>query len=552
MARRLLGLLATLAVASTSEDFGMSYGQRLALRDAVVEMHGHAHRAYMAHAFPHDELMPLSCQGRRWDKRRRGTLDDVLGGYLMTLVDGADTMLTIGDYESFAATLDVIATTLTFDRDVTVSTFEACIRVLGGLLSAHYLVTADALRPAVLRAAANATDPAAAVDRWARSLRSLATDLGRRLLPAFDTPTGIPAHRVNLRRGVATSESRETCSAAAGTMLLEMSKLSALTGDGRFEAAARRALDELWRRRSKVTDLVGSTVHTHTGQWLAPNTGVGAGVDSYYEYMVKAAIFLDDAPLLHRGLAGVRAAHNETSFRDPASALLWNVEVYRDSGRYFGHRVSALQAFWPSLLLMAGDVGAARDTFKAYWSVWRKYKSLPELFDLSKNDVLTFAKDSPLRPELAESALHLYLKTRDAHFLVVGRELVAALNNISRVPCGFASIADATTHRLDDRMDSYFFAETLKYLFLLFDLSLEPADRRSFFCCDDDDDDPADDAPYSDAKGCPPAGACVRLDRTLFSTEGHFFEVPFPEALGPFGSLKAGLEPVCDAHAGAM
>ena len=66
------------------------------------------------------------------------------------------------------------------------------------------------------------------------------------------------------------------------------------------------------------------------------------------------------------------------------------------------------------------------------------------------------------------------------------------------------------------------------------------------------DDDPADGAPYSDAKGCPPAGACVRLDRTLFSTEGHFFEVPFPEALGPFGSLKAGLEPVCDAHAGAM
>ena len=111
---------------------------------------------------------------------------------------------------------------------------------------------------------------------------------------------------------------------------------------------------------------------------------------------------------------------------------------------------------------------------------------------------------------------------------------------------------DATTHRLDDRMDSYFFAETLKYLFLLFDLSVEPADRRSFFCCDDDDDDPNDGAPYSDAKGCPPAGACVRLDRTLFSTEGHFFEVPFPEALGPFGSLKAGLEPVCDARAGAM
>ncbi|KAH8074472.1 mannosyl-oligosaccharide 1,2-alpha-mannosidase [Aureococcus anophagefferens] len=298
-------------------------------------MHGHAHRAYMAHAFPHDELMPLSCQGRRWDKRRRGTLDDVLGGYLMTLVDGADTMLTIGDYESFAATLDVIAATLTFDRDVTVSTFEACIR------------------------------------------------------------------------------------------------------------AGRSA------------------------------------------------------------------------------------------------------AFWPSLLLMAGDA-PRRDTLEAYWSVWRKYKSLPELFDLSKNDVLTFAKDSPLRPELAESALHLYLKTRDAHFLVVGRELVAALNDISRVPCGFASIADATTHRLDDRMDSYFFAETLKYLFLLFDLSSSPRTAGPSSAATTTTTTPTD-APYSDAKGCPPAGACVRLDRTLFSTEGHFFEVPFP-ARRPSSLKRASAR----AHAGAM
>lgn len=124
-----------------------------------------------------------------------------------------------------------------------------------------------------------------------------------------------------------------------------------------------------------------------------------------------------------------------------------------------------------------------------------------------------FGRDAPLRPELAESALHLFLATRDPHFLVVGRELASALNEISRVRCGFAAIADAKTHRLDDRMDSYFFAETLKYLFLLFDLALPPEDRRSFFCCDE-----------AGPGGCPPG--CVRTDGLLFSTEGHFFAVP--------------------------
>ena len=137
----------------------MSYAQRLALRDAVVEMHDHAHTAYMEHAFPYDELMPLSCQGRRWDRRQRGTLDDVLGGYLMTLVDGLDTMLVIGDHDRFASALEVVTRQLSFDRDVTVSTFEACIRVLGGLLSAHYLVTDPSLRAAIARSASNFSRP---------------------------------------------------------------------------------------------------------------------------------------------------------------------------------------------------------------------------------------------------------------------------------------------------------------------------------------------------------------------------------------------------------
>ena len=147
---------------------------RIVLRDRVRDMHAHALQAYMDHGYPHDELLPLSCEGRRWDARKRGTLDDSLGGYMMTLVDGVDTQLVVGDHEAFARSLDIITSEVSFDRDVSVSTFEATIRVLGGLLSAHYLVTEPVLRPAILRAAANSTLDASPVDtrrRWARELK---------------------------------------------------------------------------------------------------------------------------------------------------------------------------------------------------------------------------------------------------------------------------------------------------------------------------------------------------------------------------------------------
>ena len=68
----------------------------------------------------------------------------------------------------------------------------------------------------------------------------MALDLGERLLPAFETPTGIPFHTINLRHGVSreVSQTRETCTAAAGTLLLELGLLSRLTGDARFEQGA--------------------------------------------------------------------------------------------------------------------------------------------------------------------------------------------------------------------------------------------------------------------------------------------------------------------------
>jgi hypothetical protein len=123
-------------------------------------------------------------------------------------------------------------------------------------------------------------------------------DLGTRLLPAFYTPTGLPYPRVNLRDGVPfyansplnarkpeqdsddderapkpAPEITETCSAGAGSLVLELTVLSRLTGDGRFEELAKRAFWAVWMRRSDI-GLIGAGIDAESGKWVSSYTGV--------------------------------------------------------------------------------------------------------------------------------------------------------------------------------------------------------------------------------------------------------------------------------------
>lgn len=88
---------------------------------------------------------------------------------------------------------------------------------------------------------------------------------------------------------------------------------------------------------------------------------------------------------------------------------------------------------------------------------------------IKNNRLLHYGRDSPLRPELAESTLALYRATGKASYLRAGRDLLRAVQSRSRVKCGYAALGDVASGKLDDRMDSFFISETLKYLFLLFD-----------------------------------------------------------------------------------
>ncbi|CAE7373697.1 edem3 [Symbiodinium pilosum] len=120
-------------VASSSD--AVPRHERAASAQKVQHMYKHAFDSYMSHAFPADELRPLSCDGRL--RRERGDLDAMLGNYSMTLIDALDSLVIFRRKTAFKVAVSYIEDNVYFDKDLEVSTFEVNIRILGGLLSGH-------------------------------------------------------------------------------------------------------------------------------------------------------------------------------------------------------------------------------------------------------------------------------------------------------------------------------------------------------------------------------------------------------------------------------
>jgi mannosidase alpha-like ER degradation enhancer 2 len=51
-------------------------------------------------------------------------------------------------------------------------------------------------------------------------------------------------------------------------------------------------MDALWTYRSSL-ELLGNHINVQTGKWTGIDATIGSGVDSYFEYLVKAGILLD-------------------------------------------------------------------------------------------------------------------------------------------------------------------------------------------------------------------------------------------------------------------
>jgi len=386
----------------------------------------HAWHNYERYAWGHDALRPLSKTPHDWYGQ----------SLLMTPVDALDTLILMKLDSEAAKTKALISKDLSFDRDIYVKNFEVTIRLLGGLLSSYQL-TGD------------------------QRLLQLAEDLGNRLLPAFNSPTGLPYVYVNLRTGQARDP--VTNPAETGTLLLEFGTLSKLTGRPEFYDKAKRALVETYKRRS-LLGLVGQSINVETGVWTETDSHISGGIDSYYEYLWKCWLLFGDKECRDMWNASIPVINKYLA--DITRGELWYGHAEMQTGRRTETNYGALDAFFPALLALSGDLERARRLQASSFKMWNLHGVEPEMLDYKTMRVIAGAYH--LRPEIVESTYYLYHFTGDGQYRRMGEKLFNDFVKYCRTDGGYAALADVATKQQRDEMESFALAETFKYFYLLF------------------------------------------------------------------------------------
>ena len=393
----------------------------------------YAWNAYKQYAWGHDELKPLS----------KGHHDWYSGTLLMTPVDALDTMILMGLKDEADKTREYIVKNLSFDQDIEVKNFEITIRLLGGLLSSYQL-TGD------------------------ERLLDLADNLGNRLLPVFNSPTGMPYMFVNLKTG--KTRGAVSNPAEIGTLLLEFGTLSKLSGKAIYYDKAKRALVELYSRRSAL-GLVGSTINVETGKWIDTTSHISGGIDSYYEYLLKSWLLFDDKDCKKMWEASVKAVNKYLA--DNTRTGLWYGQADMNTGKRLSTQYGALDAFFAAVLARSDDLDRARKLQESSYKMWTTFGVEPETLDYTNMKLVS--PGYQLRPEIIESAYYLKFFTKDPRYVdEMGSTFLLSLVRYCKADAGYAALSNVATKAKSDRMESYFLAETLKYLYLLF------APRESF------------------------------------------------------------------------
>jgi ER degradation enhancer, mannosidase alpha-like 2 len=386
----------------------------------------HAWNNYERYAWGHDALRPLSKTAHDWYGQ----------SLLMTPVDALDTLILMHLDAEAERARSLIVNHLSFDRDIYVKNFEITIRLLGGLLSGYQL-TGD------------------------NRLLSLAQDLGNRLLPVFNSPTGLPYVYVNLRTG--QTRDPVTNPAETGTLLMEFGTLSKLTGRPVFYEKAKRALVETFQRRSPL-GLVGESINVETGEWTNTDSHISGGIDSYYEYLWKCWLLFGDKDCRDMWEASIPAVNKYLT--DEIRGELWYGHTDMQTGERTKTEYGALDAFFPGLLALSGDLERGRRLQASSFKMWNLYGIEPETLDYKTMRVV--AGSYHLRPEIVESTYYLYHYTGDPEYRREGEKMFDDFVKYCRADSGYAALADVVTKQRLDEMPSFVLAETFKYFYLLF------------------------------------------------------------------------------------
>jgi len=384
-------------------------------------------QAYKKYAWGHDALLPISKGYSDWYKE----------SLHISPIDAYSTLKVMGLDKESGEIETYIADSISFDKDIFVKTFEVNIRILGGLL-AMYQYTEN---PKILEKA---------------------EDFAKRILPAFNSKTGIPYYWVNLKTGETKGDTVNA--AEGGTYLIEMGVLSAFTKNPVYYQKAKDATIALFNRRSNI-DLIGQDINIQTGEWTNTNSHIGACIDSYYEYMVKGWILFGDQDLKNAWDTSIIAINKYMA--EEHDSLLWYGKVDMNTGARTASRVSLYDAFFPALLALSGDLERAEKLQKTWDWLWNKYGLEPMAYDYIKEEPTYPVYD--LNPEIIESAYYLYHFTKDEKYKKMAAKYFDDINKYCKTDEAYCAIENVVTKEKRDYLSTYFFAETMKYFYLIFD-----------------------------------------------------------------------------------
>ncbi|TQN65186.1 Mannosyl-oligosaccharide 1,2-alpha-mannosidase, partial [Colletotrichum shisoi] len=245
-------------------------------REEVKESFTTSWNAYKKYAWGDDVFHPISKKGENMSPKGLGWI----------IVDSLDTMMLMNLTEPLADARKWLHRSLTWDQDQDINTFETTIRMVGGLLSAHYLSTQL---------------PHVASRRDSVYL-SKAVDLADRLLVAFESDSGIPYASVNIgkREGIVShADGGASSTAEAATVQLEMKHLSHLTGNEIYWQKAERVMQVMDDQKAEA-GLVPIFVHPSHGHFTTREVRLGSRGDSYYEYLIKQ--YLQTGEVIYRDM----------------------------------------------------------------------------------------------------------------------------------------------------------------------------------------------------------------------------------------------------------
>lgn len=438
------------------------------------------------------------------------------------IVDALDTLMIMNLTSRLSHAREWISTSLNYNQDSEVNTFETTIRMLGGLLSAHYLSTAF---PNM--APLDEDDPGKpGEDLYLEK----AADLADRLLGAFDTNSGVPFASVNLKtlKGIPShADGGASSTAEAGSLQLEFKYLAMLMGEKIYWQKVEtviQAIDD----NGMEDGLLPIFIHADKGTFRGENIRLGSRGDSYYEYLIKQYLQTSKQEPIYKSLwdealAGVRK--HLLTYSTRANLTVLGERPDGLSG-HLSPKMDHLVCFLPGTIALGATEGLslaeakkspswtqkqeeemqlAKELMKTCWGMYKATPTglAPEItyFDVDspprtaadglltanvdfkatsgpksswKEDYIIKPQDSHnlQRPETVESLFYMWRITGDATYREWGWEMFQSFveHSILEDGGGFASLSNVNQlpPMMRDNMESFWLAETLKYFYLLF------------------------------------------------------------------------------------